>query len=136
MEQVSKRMMEELENAHSLNEILDSMYDDKKCKCIDFDYWYLKSYLKYNDFSDETYLKIIKHINGEPQFEAEKTKKYIVRSKQADDQGDFIYLSLEERYGLTYSTNTYDFYTAEKIDTREEAEEWKNPLTEVIEVEG
>ncbi|WP_143696248.1 hypothetical protein, partial [Weissella viridescens] len=60
MEQVSKRMMEELKNAHSLNEILDSMYDDKKCKCIDFDYWYLKSYLKYNDFSDETYLKIIK----------------------------------------------------------------------------
>ncbi|SUP61391.1 Uncharacterised protein [Weissella viridescens] len=28
-------MMEELKNAHSLNEILDSMYDDKKCKCID-----------------------------------------------------------------------------------------------------
>jgi len=133
MEQVSKRMMEELNNVNSLDEILDGMYDDKKCKCIDFDYWYLKSYLKYNDFSDEAYLKIIKHINGDPQFESEKPKKYVVRTKKANQEGDYWWLVSDT--GVYTFDFPYDWDDVVKFDTKEEAEEWTNPQTEVVEVE-
>lgn len=129
MEQVSKRMMKELHKAHSLDEILESWYEGEKY------YSSLLSYFKDNRFSDETYLKIIKHINGEPQFKEEKSKKYVVRTKEWDDGGNCIFLYLDTFNGLTYPISTYDFYMAEKFDTREEAEKWTNPLMEVVEVE-
>lgn len=130
LEQVSKDMMAELNKAHSLDEILESWYDGEKY------YSSLLSYLKENRFSDEAYLKIIKHINGDTQFEAEKTKKYVVRTKQMDNMGDFRYLALGASYGLTYPANTYayDVSVVEKFDTREEAEKWTNPLMEVVEM--
>lgn len=75
--------------------------------------------------------------NNEPQFEVEKTKKYVVRSKQMDNEGDFRYLIFGASYGLTYPTNEYvdDISDVEKFKTREEAEKWINPLMEVVEVE-
>lgn len=136
MEQVSKGMLEELNTAkirktpHSLlHEVINETSEEFRR----ISNWYFNS----DELTaEEAQVKIIQHVYlNKPQFEAEKTKKYVVRSKETDDQGDFSYLSLEERYGLAYSTNTYDFYTAEKFDTREEAEKWKNPLTEVVEVE-
>lgn len=131
MEQVSKSMIKELKKAHSLNEILESRNGKR------IDYWYSLLYLQYNRFSDEAYLKIIKHINGDTQFEEEKPKNYVVRSKKADDFGTFRYLVFHEAYGLKYPANAYVYdKNAEKFDTREEAEKWTNPLMEVVEVDG
>lgn len=136
MEQVSKGMMEELNTAKirkTPHGLLHEVINETSGEFRRIINWYSNS----DELTaEEAQVKIIQHVYlNNPQFEEEKPKKYIVRSKQADDQGDFIYLSLEERYRLTYSTNTSDFYTAEKFDTREEAEKWTNPLMEVIEVE-
>lgn len=136
MEKVSKEMMNKLNyvREHKLEylvtplEFLNGVVKDKH---VEISEWY-----RQQRYLSEAQFKLIEHVFGDtPQFEEEKPKKYVVRIKQADDQGDFIYLSLEERYGLTYSTNTYNFFNAEKFDTREEAEKWTNPLMEVVEVE-
>ena len=123
-------MMKELNKAHSLDEILKSWYEGEKY------YSSLLSYFKDNRFSDEAYLKIIKHINGEPQFEEEKPKKYVVQSKKTDNGGDYWYVVNTDR---TFYTFHYAYSPMAKIvvkfDTREEAEKWTNPLMEVVEVE-
>lgn len=135
---VSKEMMEELSissKVYQISDLKDIINNENlSIATPEISKWYLTNPFNLSD--DEKQSKLVGHIwFNDPQFEEEKANKYVVRSKEADDQGDFIYLSLEERYGLAYSTNTYDFYMAEKFDTREEAEKWKNPLTEVVEVE-
>jgi len=128
MEQVSKGMMKELKNTYSLDEILDSLYDYESDEHIG-GHLCLISYIRANKFSDDAYLKIIKHINGDTQFEAEKTKKYIVQIK--NESAKYSYLKVLE---LDFDMAFYK-KDATKFDTREEAKKWTNPLTEVVEVE-
>ncbi|KRN77478.1 hypothetical protein [Weissella minor] len=129
LEQVSKEMMDELEDfgRHTFDIGMNLFF--KNC------YPELEHYrcthgvgLDFNVF-----LKIIKHVNGDPQFEAEKPKKWIVRSKKIDLFTGYWFLALN-KHGLM---NLYfgDKYTPYKFDTREEAEKWSNPQTEVVEVE-
>lgn len=60
--------------------------------------------------------------------------KWFVRSKKRDDEGDYLFLSGSNLDDLDYLVFDY----ARAFDTKEEAEEWKNPLTEVVQlpVEG
>ncbi len=71
MEQVSKEMMDELASTESFDEILEYVYHGSGNTMSALD-----EYIAENNYSDSTYLKIIQHLNGEPQFEAEKPKKW------------------------------------------------------------
>lgn len=137
MEKVSKEMMNKLNyvREHKLEyqtTPLQLLNDVVEGKYVEISEWYRQQrYLANAQF------KLIKHVFGyTPQFE-EKPNKYVVRSKQMDNEGDFRYLIFQEAYGVTYTVNEYvdNFYKAEKFNTREEAEKWTNPLTEVVEVE-
>lgn len=124
LEQVSKEMMDELEDfgRHTFDIGMNLFF--KNC------YPELEHYrcmhgvgLYFNVF-----LKIIKHVNGDPQFEAEKPKKWIVRSK----------INLAFSFLAVYAGSfmlVSDKQNATFFDTREEAEKWTNPYTEVVEVE-
>lgn len=140
MEQASKGMMKELEDAKldfypsDLNKML---FNQTYIRMPEISKWYENEELS-GTKGKELQLKLIKHIwLNEPQFEVEKPKKYVVRTKQMDNAGDFRYLALGASYGLTYPANAYayDVSDVEKFDTREEAEKWTNPLMEVVEVE-
>ncbi len=136
MEQVNKGMMEELNTAKirkTPHGLLHEVINETSGEFRRIINWYLNS----DELTaEEAQVKIIQHVYlNNPQFEAEKPNKYIVRTKEWDDDGNCIFMNLDTFNGLTYPISTYDFYMAEKFDTREEAEKWKNPLMEVVEVE-
>lgn len=62
------------------------------------------------------------------------TMKWFVRSKKRDDEGDYLFLSGSNLDDLEY----FGFDYARAFDTKEGAEQWKNPLTEAVQlpVEG
>ena len=137
LEQASKGMMNKLNyiRAHALeyqtmpSQFLNDVVEDKYVEISEW-YWQQRSLAK-------AQFKLIEHVFGDtPQFE-EKPKKYVVRNKKMDDEGDFRYLIFQEAYGVTYTVSEYvdNFYKAKKFNTREEAEKWTNPLMEVVEVE-
>ena len=75
-------------------------------------------------------IAIIRWVNGEDVFEVEKHKKWIVRSKDTDVQGDYWYV-------YAYNTLTSNRFTkadATRFNSKEEAESWANSHQEVIEV--
>lgn len=87
------------------------------------------------DNDHNVFYKFIKHINGEPQFKAEKPKKYIVRSKSHDGDENYKYLVFSEDVCLSTYELDYDYNPIVKFNTKEEAEKWVNPQFEVVEVE-
>ncbi|MBX4172576.1 hypothetical protein K3977_02925 [Weissella viridescens] len=138
MEKVSKGMMNKLNyvRSHTLEyqttplQFLDNILEGKY---VEISEWYLQQ-----RYLAEAQFKLIEHVFGDtPQFEEEKSKKYIVRSKKADMFGNFRYLNLGASYGLPYTVYGYIDNISEvaKFNTREEADEWTNPMTEVVEVE-
>ena len=82
-------------------------------------------------------IAIIRWVNGEDVFEVEKPKKWAVRSKGTDNDGDYRYVSVFDSYfGITYADSGKDkLENATHFDTKEEAESWANAHQEVIEVE-
>jgi hypothetical protein len=82
--------------------------------------------------NNQRLLAIIRFAMGEQPFEIEKPKKWVVRSKDTDNTGDYGYVSINQ-YNITF--NAYHISSATKFDTREEAESWANSHQEVIEVE-
>lgn len=70
---------------------------------------------------------------NEDVFEEDKPKKYIVRSKNKDKEGDYWYIT-DSDFGV-YIFTAGSALRLIKFDTREEAEKWTNPQTEVVEVE-
>lgn len=76
----------------------------------------------------QPFQKIEQHIKVLPD------KKWFVRSKERDDEGDYLFLSGSNLDDLDYLVFDY----ARAFDTKEEAELWKNPLTEAVQlpVEG
>ena len=73
---------------------------------------------------------------GIPLYTAEQlhSMKWFVRSKERDDEGDYLFLSGYNLDDLDY----FGFDYARAFDTKEEAEQWTNPLTEAVQlpVEG
>ena len=76
-------------------------------------------------------IAIIRWVNGEDVFEVEKPKKWVVRSKYVDSDGETTYINLVDN-ARAYFTNS--IFIATKFDTKEEAQEWANSHQEVIEV--
>lgn len=137
MEQVSKKMMDELKLAGEVSQPIDL---EKIINNHNFSIdtpliksWYDNS----SDIYNNKQFKLIKHLwLNDPQFEEEKPKKYVVQSKKTDGGGDYWYVV---NTGRTFYTFHYAYSLMAKIvvkfDTREEAEKWTNPLMEVVEVE-
>lgn len=82
--------------------------------------------------SNNRLIAIIRWVNGEDVFEVEKPKKWVVRSKDIDGEGDYGYIFINP-YNITIST--YSISQATRFETKEEAESWANSHQEVIEVE-
>ena len=81
-------------------------------------------------------IAIIRWVNGEDVFEVEKPKKWVVRSKECNEQGNYLYIYLIDRNGVKDVMTGWTKYIATHFDTKEEAESWANAHQEVVEVEG
>ena len=81
-------------------------------------------------------IAIIRWLNGEDVFEVEKPKKWVVRSKECNEQGNYLYIYLIDSNGVKDVMTSWTKDVATKFDTKEEAESWANAHQEVIEVEG
>ncbi|WP_419154468.1 hypothetical protein [Weissella bombi] len=81
--------------------------------------------------SNNRLIAIIRWVNGEDVFEVEKSKKWIVRSKEVDSDGETAYVDLVDNVHA-YVTNR--LFIATRFDTKEEAQEWANSHQEVVEV--
>ena len=82
------------------------------------------------------YIAILQWLNGEDVFEVDNPKKWAVRSKGTDNDGDYRYVSVFDSYfGITYADSGKDkLENATHFDTKEEAESWANAHQEVVEV--
>ena len=78
-------------------------------------------------------IAIIRWVNGEDVFEIEKPKKWVVRSKETDEDGYCRYV-FTMHYGM--QGNAYSKNNATKFDTKSEAESWANAHQEVVKVDG
>lgn len=88
----------------------------------------INTLIKSNDRS----IAIIRWVNGEDVFEVEKPKKWVVRSKDTDEDGEYGYVSVGT-HDITITI--FNISIATKFDTKEEAESWANDHQEVVEVE-
>ena len=80
-------------------------------------------------------IAIIRWVNGEDVFEVEKPKKWVVRSKERNEQGNHLYTYIIDSNGVKDFMTGWAKDIATKFDTKEEAENWANAHQEVIEVE-
>ena len=79
-------------------------------------------------------IAIIRWVNGEDVFEVEKPKKWVVRSKERNEQGNHLYVYLIDSNGVKDSMTGLTKDIATKFDTKEEAKSWANSHQEVVEV--
>ena len=80
-------------------------------------------------------IAIIRWVNGEDVFEVEKPKKWVVRSKETDDDNDHWYVRLPNNIDGINDV-VYYMSSATLFNTKEEAQSWANSHQEVVEVEG
>lgn len=76
-------------------------------------------------------IAIIQWLNGEDVFEVEETHKFVVRSNEIDEDGDYWYVKIYR----VFTSYAYSFDSATKFDTREEAQEWANLHQVVVEID-
>lgn len=75
--------------------------------------------------------------NPEETIEIVPTMKWFVRSKEPDDEGYYAFLEnlVQLKLNWCYSKDKQKPHkTAVKFDTKEQAEEWTNPLTEAVQL--
>ena len=84
--------------------------------------------------SNNRLIAIIRWVNGEDVFEVEKPKKWVVRSKETDEDGDYHYVDLDNFKNLKSVSTIYGLDFATKFDAKEEAQSWANAHQEVVEV--
>ena len=87
-----------------------------------------------NSEQNNRLIAIIRWVNGEDVFEVEKPKKWVVRSKETDEDGDYHYVDLDNFKNLKSVSTIYGLDFATKFDAKEEAQSWANSHQEVIEV--
>ena len=105
--------------------------------------WWLKGDV-YVSEKNNRLIALIQYVNGEDVFEVEKPKKWVVRSKNVDEDGYHLYIELLDNQGGRLS-KAYgqarlpllgdNEKEAFKFDSKEEAEKWANPLMEAVEAE-
>ena len=88
-----------------------------------------------NSEQNNRLISIIRWVNGEDVFEVEKPKKWVVRSKETDEDGDYHYVDLDNFKNLKSVSTIYGLDFATKFDTKEEAQSWANSHQEVVQVE-
>ena len=94
------------------------------------------NYPEINNFeSNNRLIAIIRWVNGEDVFEVEKPNKWVVRSKETDEDGDYHYVNLDNFKNLKSVSTIYGLDFANKFDTKEEAQSWANSHQEVVQVE-
>lgn len=79
------------------------------------------------------YIAILQWLDDADVFEINKPKKWVVRSKETDGNGDYWYVQL---YDERLAKHEFGKMNATHFDTKEEAESWANAHQEVIEVEA
>lgn len=82
--------------------------------------------------SNNRLIAIIRWVNGEDVFEVEKPKKWVVRSKECNEQGNYLYIYLIDSNGVKDVMTGWTKDIATKFDTKEEAQEWANSHQEVV----
>ena len=87
-----------------------------------------------NSEQNNRLIAIIRWVNGEDVFEVEKPKKWVVRSKETDEDGDYHYVDLDNFKNLKSVSTIYGLDFATKFDAKEEAQSWANSHQEVVEV--
>lgn len=118
--------------------------DDLDELSSDVCFWLYRTYsdiegdyvLRDDDEINNLLIAIIRWVGGEDTIEVEKPKKWAVRDKVRDVEGDYWYVYIDKHYGVEYAVSYFsrtDNYT--KFDTKEEAESWANAHQEVIEVD-
>ena len=94
------------------------------------------NYPEINNFEcNNRLIAIIRWVNGEDVFEVEKPKKWVVRSKETDEDGDYHYVDLDNFKNLKSVSTIHGLDFATKFDAKEEAQSWANSHQEVVEVE-
>lgn len=78
---------------------------------------------------------ILQWLDGKDVFEIEKPKKWVVRSKETDEDGDYWYLLHTNYLGIDMAENKCGLDEITYFDTKQEAESWANAHQEVVEVE-
>ena len=79
-------------------------------------------------------ITILQWLNNKDVFEIEKPKKWVVRSKETDEDGDYHYVDLDNFKNLKSVSTIYGLDFATKFDAKEEAQSWANSHQEVVEV--
>ena len=93
------------------------------------------NYPEINNFEcNNRLIAIIRWVNGEGVFEVEKPKKWVVRSKETDDDNDHWYVRLPNNVDGINDV-VYYMSSATLFNTKEEAQSWANSHQEVVEVE-
>lgn len=69
-------------------------------------------------------------------FEVVPDKKWVVRSENKDENGEYVYFYINDCFGVDVLFSTYYEAYITKFDTKEEAESWANAHQEVIEIEA
>lgn len=76
-------------------------------------------------------IAIIKWLNGEDVFEVEETHRFIVRSDNPDEDGDYLYVEVLK----SLTSTSYSLLDATRFNTLEEAQEWANSHQVVVEID-
>lgn len=84
--------------------------------------------------SNKRLISIIRYMSGTNDFEVEKPKKWVVRSKDRTEQGNYLYIYLIDSNGVKDVMTGWTKDIATKFDTKEEAQSWANSHQEVVEV--
>ena len=95
--------------------------------------WWVDDYETIGE-SNKRLISIIRYMSGANDFEVEKPKKWVVRSKERNEQGNHLYTYLIDSNGVKDFMTGWTKYIATKFDTKEEAQSWANSHQEVIEV--
>ena len=96
--------------------------------------WWVDDYVTIGE-SNKRLISIIRYMSGANDFEVEKPKKWVVRSKERNEQGNHLYTYLIDSNGVKDFMTGWTKDIATKFDTKEEAESWANSHQEVVEVE-
>ena len=85
--------------------------------------------------SNKRLISIIRYMSGANDFEVEKPKKWVVRSKVISTEGSHLYVNVHSTLGIPDIMTLFRLKNATKFDTKEEAESWANAHQEVVQVE-
>ena len=96
--------------------------------------WWVDDYETIGE-SNKRLISIIRYMSGANDFEVEKPKKWVVRSKDRTEQGSYLYIYLIDSNGVKDVMTGWTKDIATKFNTKEEAQSWANAHQEVVQVE-